>query len=125
MGVGATGLFDFQCLIIKGQFGKVQVFLLRGETPMLCGRPIIEALGIDIGFAKRRYRFDEGHWQDALLGLHGEYVLPLTTDYDSRLWNGNPSFVTNLISKVGIVGYRIMVFFRETQMAQKCEKVTF
>ena len=63
-----------------------------GDTYMLCGRPIIEALGIDIGFSKRRYRFDEGHWQDALLGLHGEYLLPMTTDYDSRLLNGLPSF---------------------------------
>ena len=79
-------------MFIKGQFGKVQVFLLRGETPMLCGRPIIEALGIDIGFAKRRYRFDEGHWQDALLGLHGEYLLPLAMDYDERLWRELPSF---------------------------------
>ena len=32
-------------MFLKGQFGKVQVFLLKGETPMLCGRPIIEAHG--------------------------------------------------------------------------------
>lgn len=79
-------------MFLKGQFGKVQVFLLRGETPMLCGRPIIEALGIDIGFAKKRYRFDEGHWQDALLGIHGEYLLPLTDDFDTRLLQSPPSF---------------------------------
>ena len=79
-------------MFLKGQFGKVQVFLLKGETPMLCGRPIIEALGIDIGFAKKRYRFDEGHWQDALLGVHGEYLLPLTDDYDARLLQSPPSF---------------------------------
>ena len=79
-------------MFLKGQFGKVHVFLLKGETPMLCGRPIIEALGIDIGFAKKRYRFDEGHWQDALLGVHGEYLLPLTDDYDARLLQSPPSF---------------------------------
>ena len=35
------------------------------------------------------------------------------------------SLITNLISNARIVAFRIMVFFQETQMAQKCKKVTF
>ena len=45
--------------------------------------------------------------------------------YQKQGQEKNASYVTKMISKVGIVGYRIVGFFRKTQMAQKCEKVTF
>ena len=38
-------------LCISGVLGRAQVFLVKGETPLLCGRPIIEALGIDLAFS--------------------------------------------------------------------------
>ena len=37
-------------MCVAGSHGRAQVFLLKGETPMLCGRPIIEALGAGDGF---------------------------------------------------------------------------
>ena len=33
-------------MCLGGLCGRAQVFLIKGETPMLCGRPIIEALGV-------------------------------------------------------------------------------
>ena len=64
-------------LCISGVLGQAQVFLVKGETPLLCGRPIIEALGIDLAFSRQAIRYRDGPWMPATLGLHGEYLLPL------------------------------------------------
>ena len=44
-------------MFVKGAFGFGQVFLVPGETPLLCGRPIIQALGISIDFAGEQIMF--------------------------------------------------------------------
>ena len=83
-------------MCLDGRLGSAQVFLLAGETPLLCGRPIIEALGLSMDFASRAIRFHDGAWQAATIGLHGEYLLPLwnpeqpildfgSLDFDLRL----------------------------------------
>ena len=64
-------------ICISGVLGRAQVFLVKGETPLLCGRPIIEALGIDLAFSRQAIRYRDGPWMPATLGLHGEYLLPL------------------------------------------------
>ena len=60
---------------LAGRFGQAQVFLLRGETPHLCGRPIIESLGVVMDFQKKQVRLNDGPWQSATIGLPGEYLL--------------------------------------------------
>ena len=67
---------------ISGKHGRAQVFLIKGETPLLCGRPIIEALGLVIDFAQKKMRFQDGPWTPATLGYHGEYLLPLWEAFD-------------------------------------------
>ena len=64
-------------MCIAGRFGQAQVFLLKGETPFLCGRPIIESLGIVMDFQNKKVRMDCGPWRSTTIGLHGEYLLPL------------------------------------------------
>ena len=64
-------------MCLGGLCGRAQVFLIKGETPMLCGRPIIEALGIVLDFANKKIRFQDGPWTSATLGYHGEYLMPL------------------------------------------------
>ena len=49
-------------IFLDGRYGTVQLFLLPGQTPMLCGRPIIEAMGMTMDFAMQRVRF----WQQSL-----------------------------------------------------------
>ena len=39
-------------------FGFAQAFIIKGETPMLMGRPIIEALGIVINFKRQQMMFE-------------------------------------------------------------------
>ena len=73
---GVTGFVKMP-LCISGVLGRAQVFLVKGETPLLCGRPIIEALGIDLAFSRQAIRYRDGPWMPATLGLQGEYLLPL------------------------------------------------
>ena len=85
-------------MCIAGRFGQVQVFLLKGETPLLCGHPIIESLSVVMCFQNKKVRMDSGPWRSATIGLHGGYLLPLwepeqpmdssrswTLDFDLRL----------------------------------------
>eukprot|EP00913_Durusdinium_trenchii_P021518 g20220.t1 len=45
-------------VFLDGRYGTVQLFLLPGNTPMLCGCPIIEALGMTMDFAMKRIRIE-------------------------------------------------------------------
>ena len=38
-------------VFVDGRYGTIQLFLLPGNTPILCGRPIIESLGMTMDFA--------------------------------------------------------------------------
>ena len=78
---------------ITGKHGRAQVFLIKGETPLLCGRPIIEALGLAIDFSQRKMRFQDGPWTQATLGYHGEYLLPLWEPYDDDYPYYNPDLL--------------------------------
>ena len=64
-------------LCMAGQLGQAQVFLLKGEAPPLCGRPIIVSLGVVMDFQNKQVRMDSCPWRVATIGLHGEYLLPL------------------------------------------------
>ena len=65
--------------MIDGQFGTIQCYLVPGNTPMLMGRPVIEALHMGIDFSQKRIRFGRSPWTSVLVGSHGEYLLSLTT----------------------------------------------
>ena len=78
---------------VTGKHGRAQVFLIKGETPLLCGRPIIEALGLVIDFSQRKMRFQDGPWTPATLGYHGEYLLPLWEPYDDDYPYYNPDLL--------------------------------
>ena len=68
-------------IFLDGRYGTVQLFLLPGQTPMLCGRPIIEAMGMTMDFAMRRVRFGNSPWKQATLGRQGEYLLSLSDEH--------------------------------------------
>ena len=61
--------------------GYIAGFLIPGETPMLTGRPILEALGLTINFQKKLMMWD-----------HGEYLLPLTSDFRPEMLHQSPAF---------------------------------
>ena len=74
-------------MCIGGNHGRAQVFLLAGETPLLCGRPIIEALGIIMDFEKKQLKLRDGPWRPATIGLHGEYLLGLWDPSEPVDWS--------------------------------------
>ena len=80
-------------MCLGGLCGRAQVFLIKGETPMLCGRPIIEALGIVLDFANKKIRFQDGPWTPATLGYHGEYLMPLWEQVDEDYPHYNPDLL--------------------------------
>ena len=79
-------------LCVGGKHGYVQMYLLPGETPMLLGRPIMEALGLVLDCPERIFNFDDMPWQEAVVGAHGEYLLSLLNEFDSDMWQYPPSF---------------------------------
>ena len=71
-----------------GQYGLLQRYLLKGGTPLLLGRPIAQALGLKLDLRESRL----STWRPILLGLHGEYLLPLTQGYSNEYNLEKPSF---------------------------------
>ena len=68
-------------VFINQQVGRIQAYLVKGETPMLLGRPIMESLGLLMGFHGQQIKFKDGDWQSPTRGRHGEYLLSLTCDF--------------------------------------------
>ncbi len=68
-------------VFINQKVGRIQAYLVKGETPMLLGRPIMEALGLLMDFHGQPIKFMDGVWQSPTRGRHGEYLLSLTCDY--------------------------------------------
>ena len=79
-------------IFVGGRYGLVQMYLLKGETPMLLGRPIMENLGILLDCRNKKLKFDDSPWFDAVVGANGEYLLPLLDDYDEGLLQALPTF---------------------------------
>ena len=44
-------------VMIDGSFGTIQCYLVPGNTPLLMGRPVIEALHMGINFSGKQVRF--------------------------------------------------------------------
>ena len=79
---------------VDGKYGTIELFLLPGNTPMLCGSPIIEALGMTMDFAQRRLRIGSSPWMSATLGRQGEYLWSLTNEHDNVHYHPEkPEFV--------------------------------
>eukprot|EP00435_Cladocopium_sp_Y103_P072700 s52_g41.t1 len=79
-------------LCIGGKYGYVQMYLLPGETPMLLGRPIMEALGLVLDCRSKMIKLDDITWQQAVVGAHGEYLISLLNEFDSSMWQFPPAF---------------------------------
>ena len=87
-------------MFVNNSFGFCQAFIIKGETPMLMGRPVIEALGIIINFKNQQMMFDGRPWRPVTLGRHGEYLLSLTEDYEAELADQTPAFDLRLAEEV-------------------------
>ena len=118
-------------VFVDGRYGTIQMFLLPGNTPMLCGRPIIEALGMTMDFAMRRICIGSSGWQEATLGRQGEYLLSLTAEHDFIQYDPHKpdfSLKTAETDMDQVDGYRLSDFEQSEQgfvsiTAQKDEEM--
>ena len=104
---------------MDGKYGTIELFLLPGNTPMLCGRPIIEALGMSMDFARRLLRIGGSPWQSATLGRQGEYLWSITHEHDLMQYDPmKPNFElrTNEPDVHQIDGYTLPDFIKEEKV---------
>ena len=62
---------------IEGQPGYIETFIVEGSTPLLIGRPILQALNIKIDYNQNKISVQYGEWKDTTMGEKGEYLLQL------------------------------------------------
>ena len=85
-------------IFVNSAMGFAQAFIIKRKTPLLMRRPIIEELGIVVNFKSRMMMFEDRSWRPITMGLHGEYLLSLTEDFDDHeLIGPPPRFGLNLV----------------------------
>ena len=63
---------------IEGTAGYIETFfIVEGSTPLLIGRPILQALNIKIDYNLNKDSIQDGEWKDTTMGEKGEYRLCL------------------------------------------------
>ena len=67
---------------IEGQAGYIETFIVEGNTPLLIGRPILQALNIKIDYSSNQVSIQDGDWE-ALTMTPRTPVLPSPT---TRTW---------------------------------------
>ena len=70
------------------QHGRIQVFIVEGDTPLLLGRPLLAFFNLKVDYANDLMMIGDSEWLPAHRGARGEYLLQLTcntfdgTDFD-------------------------------------------
>ena len=67
---------------VGGAFGRLQVFVIPGDTPFLLGRPILKHFKIQIDYAADKISIDGGNWTSTVKGKREEYLLDLHCPQD-------------------------------------------
>ena len=68
--------------------GRIQVFIVEGDTPLLLGRPLLAFFNIKVDYANDLMTVGDSTWFPAQRGPRGEFLLQLTcntldgTDFD-------------------------------------------
>ena len=75
-----TELCLFLPTFIGGRRIDVLTYVIRGEAPILMGRPILEELGLTIDYGSKTMRWPNREWEAIDIGPRGEHLLRLGTD---------------------------------------------
>ena len=62
---------------INGKNGRIQTFIVDGNTPFLIGRPILQFFAVMINYQTDMLSLENGDWKPATRGPRGEYLLQL------------------------------------------------
>ncbi|CAJ1454178.1 unnamed protein product, partial [Effrenium voratum] len=72
-------------VFMAGYKGRLQVFLVEGRTPLLVGRPILEALKLKVDYEQQTCSILGEPWQPATRGSMGEYLIRLDEGIEDAL----------------------------------------
>ena len=74
---------------VGGIFGRLQVFVIPGDTPFLVGRPVLKHFKIQIDYASDKISFGGNSWTSAIKGRREEYLINLHDSSDDwcQPWN--------------------------------------
>ena len=62
---------------INDKAGYMECFVIEGSTPLLIGRPILQALKVKMNYEDNQMTIQGGPWKETPLGHKGEYLLRL------------------------------------------------
>lgn len=74
------------CLLptfIGGAKQKILCYIIKGEAPILIGRPLMKTLGMVIDYAKDQILTGKNEWRPLTLGPKGEHIIHLMEDYET------------------------------------------
>ncbi|CAK9074702.1 Copia protein, partial [Durusdinium trenchii] len=54
-------------ICVNGILGRAQTFIVPGSTPLLIGRPILKAIGIQLNFMEDTMKVRDGSWQAIIM----------------------------------------------------------
>ena len=62
---------------LSGKAGYMECFIVEGATPLLIGRPILQALKLQMNYDTNQMSLQDGPWTDVVLGKKGEFLIKL------------------------------------------------
>ena len=73
-----------RCLFLPMFFGgkriDVLTYIIKGEAPLLMGRPVLEELGLTVDYGSKSMRWPDKDWEPLEVGARGEHLLRLGKD---------------------------------------------
>ena len=64
-------------VVIDGNPGRLECFIVPGNTPILLGRPLLSALQVRVDYANNAMSLGGDLWRPLPLGLRGEHLIRL------------------------------------------------
>ena len=86
-GGDTTRRSDWSCRLpvwIEGQHGFMECFVVEGSTPLLVGRPLLQAFRVQINYDTTQQSVLGSPWRDVVIGERGEHLLRLDDGIGGR-----------------------------------------
>ena len=90
---------------IANKYGRLQCFIVEGNTPMLLGRPILKALKVKVNYDDDTYSVDGSPWQSIPTGDKKEHLIQLDFGIDPKHLGTEPQFDLMTTDTFDIIHY--------------------
>ena len=90
---------------IANKYGRLQCFIVEGNTPMLLGRPILKALKVKVNYDDDTYSVDGSPWAPVPTGDKKEHLIQLDFGLDPKNLETEPQFDLMTTDTFDIIHY--------------------